>query len=109
MSKFKALSQIARKLSKSRYVRNTALGAGAGTVTAIAIAPGHAMTHEGKQGLVIGAGVGFASLVVPRVLRTKAARGVLRAANKEFKRQAKTRGKVVFRRIKGRIIPIRKK
>lgn len=89
MSKFKFVGKL---------VRRTAFGAGIGALAASLVSPGHARTKETKQGLLIGATAGFAAVGIPKILRTKTAREVIKAS-----------GKIIFRRFRGRIIPIRKK
>lgn len=100
MSKFK----FTKKLLK--YAALTSAGAGTGAWTTGA---GHSRTEDTKKGLLTGALLGAGIVLAPKLLKSGIARAAGRGAVKNVKRQAMLTGKIVFRKIRGRLVPIKVK
>ena len=81
-----------------KFLRTVGLTGVAGGVATSFTAPSFARSEETKTGVKVGVGVGLAAFAVPKLVRNKTLRAGVQAGFK-----------VVFRRIRGRIRPIRVK
>ena len=85
-----------------KLAKYTALGAGAGYAASRVTSTSFESEHNAKVGGALGAGIGASAFMIPQIIKNKTAREAIGTGIKEA-------SKVVFRRIRGRIIPIRVK
>ncbi len=100
-------------MSKFRFTKRllkfTALGAAVGAAASASTAASHSRLKDTQRGLVAGSMLAAAAVFTPKVLKSSVARNAMKGAVRNVKRQTKLSGKIVFRRIRGRLIPIRVK
>lgn len=118
MSKYRAAFRVINRISTGAIV-----GAGVGGIVAYDATPLPSKDEGLKQGLKFGGALGVAmtggSLLVPKAFRAAKKASVIFAAGIKATRAAKASGaaaggssqgaRFIFRRIRGRIIPIRQK
>ena len=100
---------LSKKISTKFAFRSAALGVGTGigAISGLSRAEPGLRKQGAKEGAIVGLTLGGAIAFSPALVRF-AGRTIKTEAKRGFKLAKKT-GKVVFRRIRGRIIPIRKK